>query len=146
MSMKIDVIFWKSKPFQKKSLNLQKIKQKENCFNCRTLRHFVKDCHKPKKLSALNRKWTYAAVLKALTSEISAHEVMFWTVCYNDDCQIHHSDKSELRWFSQKLKTLWMITDLEKKFKKKCNSHKKISAQWESERRKLTDKDWEEYL
>ena len=61
--------------------------KKENCYNCKKQRHFVKECHS-KKRQALK---IYIRVIKE--KKLHSYNVIFWTICYNDDCTIHWSDK-----------------------------------------------------
>ena len=102
--------------FQKKR-NSSNFKRGE-CYNCDILEHFTQECWKQKKSQSITTiKWGLrgtkqqvltimkeqnpglAALEQESTKVNQQHNSMSWTVCYNDICQMHRSDKDSFRWY-----------------------------------------------
>jgi len=64
------------------------------CYNCEKLKHLARTCKKPQQ----ERK-----EVAAMNTHIM-HDVLSWTVCYNNMCWTHMSSKDKVEWYSQKLK------------------------------------------
>jgi len=79
-----------SKPYKPQ---LQWVKTHE-CYNCEKLKHLARTCKKPQQ----KRKEV------AATDTRIVHNILSWTVCYDNMCWTHMSSKDEAEWYSQKLK------------------------------------------
>jgi len=64
------------------------------CYNCEKLKHLARTCKKPQQ----ERK-----EVAAMNTHI-VHDVLSWTVCYDNMCWTHMSSKDRAKWYSQKLK------------------------------------------
>lgn len=69
----------------KKNKHQRKDKSKVICFGCGLAGHYKRDC-KRKQLAGTQKQ------LNA-TSRNIAHDVLHWTGCYDDDCQVHFDGK-----------------------------------------------------
>ena len=86
--------------FQKKE-NSSSIK-KEKCYNCNIKEHYTNECRKSKKSQQVaktgkkskQQKQKLATVLTAQFSK-HKHNCLSWTVCYNNMCITHQSDKDD---------------------------------------------------
>ena len=58
------------------------------CYNCEKSEHLARDCKRLRKRSEIK---AFVTVL---------HESLNWTVCYDDMCWVHQSDKDDSRWYS----------------------------------------------
>jgi len=94
------------------------------CYNCEKLKHLARTCKKPQQ----ERK-----EVAAMNTHI-VHNVLSWTVCYDDMCWTHMSSKDRAEWYSQKLKkgqnsydmTGWLkeLTILKKAEIEEINTHR----------------------
>ena len=88
-----------SECFQKKE-NSSSIKRRR-CYNCNIKEHYINECRKLKKLQQVARmkrrlkqwKQKLVTVLTILFSK-NEHDCLSWTVCYNDMCMTHWSNKN----------------------------------------------------
>jgi len=64
------------------------------CYNCEKLRHLARICKKP--------QWERKEVTAMNTCIV--HNILSWTVCYDNMCWTHMSSKDKVEWYSQKLK------------------------------------------
>ena len=62
------------------------------CYNCEKPEHLARDCKRPRKRSEIK---AFVTVL---------HESLSWTVCYDDMCWVHQSNKNSSEWYSQQNK------------------------------------------
>ena len=90
--MKFDIIYqrlkkqeWKKKRDEHQKNN-KKDKFKVICYGCELARHYKKDCKK-KQLAKTQKKQ-----LNVISRE-TTHDMLHWTGCYDDECQIHFSGK-----------------------------------------------------
>ncbi len=67
------------------------------CYKCEKLRHLARTCKKS--------QWEKKEV--AATNTHIVHDILSWTVCYDNICWTHMSSKDKVRWYSQKLKKEW---------------------------------------
>lgn len=79
-------VFRNNKPFQRR--NFLKSTETQKCYNCKKLKHLSWQCKKPYK----DKKKMIATTL---------HSTFSWTVCYDDMCRIHMSNKDRSEWYSQ---------------------------------------------
>ena len=111
-----------SEHFQKKE-NSNSIR-KRKCYNCDIESHYMNECRKLKRSQQVARTGKRSKQLKqklatVLTVSFSKnkHDCLSWTVCYNDMCTTHRSDKNSSEWFlraSKKTQQL-QVTEKEKK-------------------------------
>ena len=73
---------WKKNKHQKN----KKDKSKVICYECGLAGHYKRDCRKKQLAGTQTRQ------LNATSRDI-AHDVLHWTGCYDDDCQVHFSGK-----------------------------------------------------
>ena len=76
------------------------------CFNCGKKGHIKKFCHSPPKKDN-NKRWSPVPEpqdKKSMNTIAPAvnHGSLNWTVCYDDNCLIHLSEKQGSGWFPQK--------------------------------------------
>ncbi len=94
------------------------------CYNCEKPEHLARTCKKPQQ----ERKEV------AATNTHVVHNILSWTVCYDNMCWTHMSSKDEAKWYSQILKKkqnsynttgqLKELTILKKVKIKETNTHK----------------------
>ena len=127
-SINLDITQWHSKQdkesehFQKKE-NSSSIR-KRKCYNCDIKSHYTNKCRKSKKLQQIARtgkelkqlKQKLATVLTVLFSK-NKHDCLLWTVCYNNMCITHRSDKNSSEWFSRASKKTQQLQVTEKRKK-----------------------------
>ena len=64
----------------------------QKCYNYGKSEHLVRDCKRLRKRSKIK---AFVTVL---------YELLSWTVCYDNMCWVHQSDKNSSRWYSQQNK------------------------------------------
>ena len=108
--------------FQKKE-NSSSIK-KEKCYNCDVEEHYANECRKSRRLQQVAKmkkkpKQWRQELATVLTVSLSKHEhdCLSWTVCYNNMCTMHQSDKDNFEWFSKALRKMQQLQVMEKEKK-----------------------------
>ena len=64
----------------------------QKCYSCEKFRHLARTCKQLKKRHEIK---AFAAI---------SHESLSWTVCYDDMCWVHQSNKNSSEWYSQQNK------------------------------------------
>ena len=83
---------WNNQPTKTYNKGSQDGSETQKCYNCGKSEHLVRDC---KRLRKRPETKAFAAVL---------HESLSWTVCYDDMCWVHQSDKDSSEWYPQQNK------------------------------------------
>ena len=86
-SMKFDVI-------ETKELRIK------TYYSCEKTEHFKRNCSF-KKTTEVTEHWLKMTE-KSLRNTVKDHITLNWTVCYNDNCSIHLSNKKESEWYFKK--------------------------------------------
>ena len=90
--------------FRKNSMKFDVIETKKSriktCYSCEKTEHFKKNCSF-KKITEIIEHWLKMTE-KSFKNTIKNHMILNWTVCYNDNCSIHLSNKKESEWYFKK--------------------------------------------
>ena len=94
--------------FRKNSMKLDVIETKKSrirtCDSCGKTEHLKKNCSF-KKTTEINEHWLKMTE-KSFRNTVKNHITLSWTVCYNDNCSIHLSNKKGSEWYFKKSRQL----------------------------------------
>ena len=92
------------KQFREDSMKLDVIETKKlrikTCYSCEKTEHLKRNCSF-KKTTKIIEHWLKMTE-KSLRNTVKNHITLNWTVCYNDNCSIHLSNKKESEWYFKK--------------------------------------------
>ena len=108
-SMKINVT---QKRFNKSSGRrfFNKQNRGKRCYTCDKLEHFSRKCIQNKYKSKPSSYDNHGKIIAITEIKfINNHRCLSWTACYDDNCNIHLSDKEDSGWYSKSFKRIKFI-------------------------------------
>ena len=69
--------------------------RERKCLNCGKPGHYAKECRTTKQIRVVNKRDPDEQASK----DAHEHSLLSWTGCYDDDCQVHKSEKDGSGWY-----------------------------------------------